>query len=136
MTEQPKETQRVKDIGFWRELWQQAQLVYYLIRDPEVPFYLKFLPAATFAYLIFPFDFVPDILPAIGQLDDLGVILVGAKMFIELTPPHIVARHLEALQNQDRVIIDGQAEDVSDKELDESIIIDSEATKSKKNGAG
>ncbi len=137
MTEQPKESKRVKDVGFWRELWQQAQLVYYLLRDPEVPFYLKFLPAATFAYLIFPFDFVPDMLPALGQLDDLGVILVGAKMFIDLTPPHIVARHLEALQNQDRVIIDGKAEDVSDKELDESIIIESDPqTAVKKNGSG
>ena len=137
MTEQPKETKQVKDIGFWRELWQQAQLVYRLVRDPEVPIYLKLLPAATFAYLIFPFDFVPDIIPALGQLDDLGVLLVGAKMFIDLTPPHLVARHLEALQNQDQVIIDGKAEDVSDKELDESIVIDSDPEAVvKKNSSG
>ncbi len=43
-----------KDPGFWRELWQQIRLVFRLVADPEVPFYLKILPFVTVIYLIIP----------------------------------------------------------------------------------
>jgi uncharacterized membrane protein YkvA (DUF1232 family) len=86
--------------GFWKELWQQAQLVWYLFRDPEVPFYLKLLPVGALAYVLFPIDFLPDIWPLLGQLDDLTALLVGAKVFIDMAPPHVVARHMRRLSDQ------------------------------------
>lgn len=85
-----------RDIGFWRELWQQGRLVWRLMNDSEVPFYLKFLPLLTIFYLISPFDFLPGI-----PLDDVTAIFAGMKIFIELVPPHIVAGHLEAIRQQD-----------------------------------
>lgn len=80
--------------GFFGELWQQAKLVFQLILDPKVPIYLKAVPFAAIAYLIFPFDFLPDVIPGLGQLDDIGVLLLGAKLFIELAPQDVVASHL------------------------------------------
>lgn len=93
-------TQREEQPGFFGELWQQARLVYKLILDPEVPIYLKALPFAAFAYLLFPFDFLPDVIPGVGQLDDITILVVGAKMFIELAPKHVVARHLQSMRAQ------------------------------------
>jgi uncharacterized membrane protein YkvA (DUF1232 family) len=39
-------------------------------------------------------DLVPDALLGLGQLDDLAVILLGVKAFIDLCPPEIVKEHL------------------------------------------
>lgn len=90
-----------KDIGFWRELWQQARLVYALLRDPQVPIYLKLIPFTAVLYLIIPFDLLPDVVPALGQLDDLTAMLVMSKVFIELAPQPVVASHLAKIRVQD-----------------------------------
>lgn len=36
----------------------------------------KYLPLAALAYLILPIDVMPDFIPLLGQLDDVGVIIV------------------------------------------------------------
>ncbi len=86
---------------FFGELWQQAKLVFQLILDPKVPIYLKALPFAAIAYLIFPFDFLPDVIPGLGQLDDITVLLLGAKVFIELAPQDVVAQYMDRLRSSD-----------------------------------
>src|SRR5690606_197061 len=110
-------SERAGDPGFWKEIWYQVRLVFALIRDPEVPIYLKLLPAAAILYVLFPLDFAPDFYPVLGQLDDLTVMLVGAKVFIEMAPPHVVARQLDRIQH---------AEVKEEEELRDSIIIDAE----------
>lgn len=92
---------RGKEPGFWREMWQQLRLVLLLLRDPDVPFYLKLLPFAAVLYVLFPFDLITDFAPVIGQLDDLTALLVSSKVFIELAPPRVVARHMRAIRHRD-----------------------------------
>jgi uncharacterized membrane protein YkvA (DUF1232 family) len=86
--------------GFFSELWQQARLVYKLLLDPEVPIYLKILPFAAVVYILFPFDFIPDVIPGFGQLDDITILVIGTKMFVDLAPKQVVARHLQSLRSQ------------------------------------
>jgi uncharacterized membrane protein YkvA (DUF1232 family) len=118
---------RQKDPGFWREVWQQMRLVLRLIRDPEVPIYLKIVPLLGFLYLLFPFDLVTDFVPVIGQLDDLTALIVGGKVFIELAPPALVARHLRQIRADDgyETIIEGEvlSTAVSADDLDNAIIL-------------
>lgn len=119
-----------KDPGFWRELWQQARLVWYLFWDPEVPIYLKIFPLLTLVYLIAPIDLLPDVLIGLGQLDDLTVLMVGSKVFIELVPPHVVTRHMQAIRQRDGylpVVETGVAE-LDDADLANRIVIDAEPT--------
>jgi uncharacterized membrane protein YkvA (DUF1232 family) len=121
-------TSRVKDEGFWRELWHQVRLVWYLVRDPDVPFYLKALPLAAVLYVLIPTDLIPDVLPGLGQLDDITALVLGGKIFIELAPPHVVSRYLEAMRRHkdnaqgDREINGEPAND----NIAESIIIEGE----------
>ena len=122
-------TTQQKDPGFWREVWQQMRLVVRLLRDPEVPFYLKFVPFVGLLYLVFPFDFVTDFAPIIGQLDDITALIVGAKVFIELAPPAVVARHLHEIRVADGYesvvegeVVSSRATAVSDN-LDDIIIL-------------
>ena len=94
-------TVRTDEPGFWRELWQQARLIYYLIRDPEVPIYLKVLPFLGFVYLLVPFDLFADVLPFLGQLDDVTALLLTGKVFIELSPQPVVMKHMQTIRELD-----------------------------------
>lgn len=113
-----------KDLGFWKELLLQIRLVWRLIRDPEVPFYLKLLPLAAAIYFISPIDFLPGLaFPGIGALDDLTAILVGAKLFVEFVPPYLVARHTAELEAE----MTGQsAKERKQDELSDKIVIEGE----------
>lgn len=119
-------TERARDPGFWREIWQQVRLVLALIRDPEVPSYLKLLPLAAILYVIFPLDFAPDIYPILGQLDDLTALLVGAKVFVEMAPPEIVARHQQRLSEAYARGKDADSASGDDASLENAIVIDAE----------
>ena len=115
------------DPGFFREAWQQVRLVYYLLRDPEVPFYLKLLPFTAVLYLLWPVDILTDFVPVLGQLDDLTALLVSSKVFIEMAPQHVVVRHMDQIRTADgydpvvdeKIIIDPQPE-LSGKEKDQA----------------
>lgn len=122
IVDETQEKLKQKSPGFWREIWQQMRLVFRLIRDPEVPFYLKFVPFAGLLYLIMPIDLITDFAPVVGQLDDITALIVGAKVFIELAPPHVVARHLQEIRILDgyETVLEGEVVD----KLDDAIIID------------
>lgn len=112
------------DPGFWRDAWQQARLVLRLLRDSEVPFYLKLMPFLTLIYLISPIDLLP------GGFDDATILLVGAKVFIELVPQHVVIKQLNRIRQADGY--DPIDEGNIDTAVAKDIIIDGEATDWKK----
>ena len=85
------------NLGLVRTLLSEARLAVRLLREPAVPGLLKLVPAAAAAYLIWPLDIVPDLLPVVGQLDDLGVVLAGVQAFIYLCPDAPAAFHRAAL---------------------------------------
>jgi len=77
-----------------QEIWQNGQLAWRLYADPRVSFLLKaMVPALWLAYFILPIDLVPDLIPVLGQLDDIAVLLLLVRLFISLAPPEIVAEH-------------------------------------------
>lgn len=105
-------TGKFKDVGFLREVWQQIRLVFYLIRDSEVPIYLKLVPFVGILYTLFPIDLVADFVPVLGQLDDLTILLIGAKVFIEMAPPQVVARYMAQMRGDAAgMVIEGTASD-------------------------
>jgi uncharacterized membrane protein YkvA (DUF1232 family) len=83
--------------NFIRELVQQLKLAYNLMLDPRVNPVTKLIPVAALVYLISPVDIAPDVMPLLGQLDDLGVVLLGLRMFFEFSPPEVVREHLKRL---------------------------------------
>lgn len=71
----------------------QVRVTWDLMRDPRVPVWTKAIPVMAFLYVISPFDFVPDLVPGLGQLDDLGIILAGMKLFESMAPNPIVRQY-------------------------------------------
>jgi uncharacterized membrane protein YkvA (DUF1232 family) len=51
------------------------------VRDGRVPLWRKLVGVAAVAYLIWPFDLIPDFIPVIGYLDDAGI-LTAAALFL------------------------------------------------------
>jgi uncharacterized membrane protein YkvA (DUF1232 family) len=68
-----------------------------LLREPTVPILAKALPVVALLYVISPLDFVPDFMPILGQLDDLGVFLLGLETFLKLCPTPALDFHRTAL---------------------------------------
>ena len=75
------------NLGIVTDLIRQVRLAWRLMFDSRVPLWVKTIVPASLVYLISPVDFVPDVIPGLGQLDDLAVIVIGVKLFIELCPP-------------------------------------------------
>ena len=83
--------------GFILEAVDSVRLVWRLLRDPAVPIYLKLFPLVAILYVVYPFDFLPDLIPFLGQADDLTALLVGLRVFIAMTPDDVVERHRSEL---------------------------------------
>jgi uncharacterized membrane protein YkvA (DUF1232 family) len=83
--------------GLLRALVAQVRLAVRLMREPRVPRPLKVLPVLSLLYVVSPLDFVPDVVPVLGQLDDLGIFLVSLEAFLGLCPPGAVLFHRAAI---------------------------------------
>ena len=71
----------------------KAEFAFYrrLQQHPETPKLAKALLWLAIAYVLMPFDLIPDFLPVIGQLDELVIIPLLLYFALKLTPPQIVA---------------------------------------------
>ena len=85
-----------------RTLLSHLRLTLRLIREPRVPVLTKALPLLAVFYVAFPLDFVPDVLPVIGQLDDLAILLTAVEIFLRWCPSDAVAHHRAALEQKRR----------------------------------
>jgi uncharacterized membrane protein YkvA (DUF1232 family) len=84
--------------GLIASLWTNARLALRLFRDNRVPALTKLLiPGVALAYVLLPIDLMPDVLPGLGQLDDLAMIAFALKMFIDKSPAWLVQWHRDDL---------------------------------------
>ena len=109
--------------GVLRDLVLRFKLIIRLMGDRRVNPFVKLLPLASLAYLIWPIDLVPGIaLPVVGALDDVALVSLGAYLFIEFCPPEVVQEHMQKLtSNLDVVdgndeIVDAEAVDLDDEQ--------------------
>ena len=80
-----------------RTLWAHLRLAVRLVREPSVPIALKALLALPLFYVVWPIDVLPDLVPLLGQLDDLGVLLLALESFLKIVPSHAVSFHRDAI---------------------------------------
>ena len=85
----------------WRDAGRQAlalapnllKLYARLVRDPRVPLRARLLALATLGYTVSPVDLVPDIIPLLGQVDDIVIVASGLRRLAEAAGPEIMAEH-------------------------------------------
>jgi uncharacterized membrane protein YkvA (DUF1232 family) len=93
----------VKLTGRWRyvrlasimiRLPYYSRVIWGLARDPRVPLPMKGLLMGALAYVVMPFDLVPDAIPIVGRADDLTVVLLTLDLFIHNAPAAVRAEHM------------------------------------------
>ena len=64
-----------------------------LMVDPRVPAKERLLVAGAIVYAFVPIDFIPDMLPFIGQVDDAYLIALTLLRLMTVTDPRVVREH-------------------------------------------
>ena len=64
-----------------------------MLKDSRVPTAEKALFLAAIVYVVSPLDFIPDVFPFIGQVDDLYVVALTLLRLINRTDESIVREH-------------------------------------------
>ncbi len=82
-------------------------------RDAQVPTWRKLLGLGAVAYAVMPIDLIPDVLPVVGWLDDIGVMALFMTAVVS-----DINRHAARLKDQPREkgpsvqVVDGRARTV------------------------
>jgi uncharacterized membrane protein YkvA (DUF1232 family) len=84
----------VKDAPKWLTLMQRLML------DPRVPAPAKALLVGAGIFAVSPLN-IPQYIPVIGALDDIGIILFAGTMFFKHVPEHVLAEHKHAVGLKD-----------------------------------
>ena len=64
-----------------------------LMVDPRVPATERVLVAGAILYALIPFDFIPDFVPFVGQVDDAYLIALTLLRLTTVTDPAVVRHH-------------------------------------------
>lgn len=101
---------------FWT-LLAEARVALRLVREPRVPALLKAVPFLALLYVVSPVDAIPDLIPVLGQLDDLTMLLTAIQVFRRISPPQVVAYHQSAVHRKQRYAPMPATGDVIDAEF-------------------
>jgi uncharacterized membrane protein YkvA (DUF1232 family) len=73
----------------WTLLRGDARQLWFALRHPGSPGWLKLGTALLALYLFSPIDLIPDALPIIGAVDDLVLIPLAIRWLLKRLPPEI-----------------------------------------------
>ena len=68
-----------------------AKVLYRLARDERVPSRTRMLALGALLYALVPIDLIPDRIPVLGKLDDLGLAAVAIVRLVGDAGPDLVA---------------------------------------------
>jgi uncharacterized membrane protein YkvA (DUF1232 family) len=86
----------------FRVMWKRLTLIWALVRGdlrllwralrhPLAPWWLKAGTLALVAYLLWPVDLVPDVIPVLGLMDDLVLIPLVVRFMLSRLPAPLLA---------------------------------------------
>jgi uncharacterized membrane protein YkvA (DUF1232 family) len=70
----------------WVLVRGDARRLWYALRHPLAPGWLKPAAAMLLLYLVSPLDLIPDALPIIGIVDDLVLLPLAVRWLLSLLP--------------------------------------------------
>lgn len=79
--------------GFLMFLPNMFKLLGRLIKDSRVPTTEKVLLAGAIFYVVMPLDFIPDVIPFVGQLDDTYLVALTLLRLINRTDESVIREH-------------------------------------------
>ena len=101
MSKSPTSADPRQRISLFANLVDYVRLSWRLLGDQRVPGWVKAIPVLAVLYFLSPIDLIPDwALPGLGELDDIAVLLLALKMFVDLSPDGVVREHLNDLMGR------------------------------------
>jgi uncharacterized membrane protein YkvA (DUF1232 family) len=76
-------------IVLWRVVRGDARRLWFALRHPASPGWLKLGTAFIVLYLLSPIDLVPDAIPLLGVVDDLVLIPFAIRFLLDRLPPQV-----------------------------------------------
>ena len=75
----------------WSVLRGDARLLWFALRHPLAPRWLKPSVAGVALYLLSPLDLLPETLPVLGVVDDLVLVPLALSFIVQRLPPAVRA---------------------------------------------
>ncbi len=75
----------------WTVLRGDARRLWFAVRHPAAPAWLKIGTALIVFYVVSPIDLIPDVIPVFGVVDDLIVVPLAIRWLLARLPAEIVA---------------------------------------------
>ena len=95
--------QMTRRVGGWKAAGQLAQdapkqlaLFRLLLMDARVPVTAKAVLVGAVVFAISPLN-VPQFIPVIGALDDIGIVLFAGNYFLKQVPAAVLAEHRQTV---------------------------------------
>ena len=89
---------------FLFRLISSIRLVWKLLTDSRVPFWIRIALPLALIYVISPIDILPDFIPVMGRVDDIIAIIAGIMILLKLAPKKVVNQY----KKDNKTIIDGE----------------------------
>ncbi len=75
----------------WRVFRGDAMRLWFALRHPAAPLWLKVGTALLVLYVLSPIDLIPDTIPLLGWVDDAAILTFGIRWLLARLPAHIRA---------------------------------------------
>ena len=113
-----------------QNILNDLKLVFNLMRDPQSPKYLKFLPLLGVLYFIFPEGFAapPFSFLLASPIDDVAVFYAIFRAMVNLAPAHLVAKYRDGIEG-DVVDAEYRVADEDDVDIENDIYINPDKLK-------
>jgi len=89
---------KLKALG--KQLKLELKVYRLVLKHPQTPWVAKLFLGLAVAYLLLPFDLIPDFIPVIGQLDDVVIIPVLLYLALLFIPQSIIQSCREQVEAQ------------------------------------
>lgn len=83
-----------------KQLKRELAVYRLVLKHPQTPWVAKLFLGLAVAYLLLPFDLIPDFIPVIGQLDDVVIIPVLLYLALIFIPQSIIQSCREQVETQ------------------------------------
>lgn len=81
-----------------KQVIEKALWLYYAAQNPATPKWARTVIYGALGYFIFPLDAIPDVIPGVGYIDDLGVLAAALATVAFYITDDIKARAAQKMQ--------------------------------------
>ena len=73
----------------WTVVRGDARQLWFALRHPSAPTWLKAGTALIVLYLFSPVELIPDVIPFVGAIDDIVLVPLAIRWLLKRLPPEI-----------------------------------------------